>query len=562
MTRYRKRNFAALTILLCLGIIFGMILYAVNVTGGTYTSTKHGSSTDGVDRSVVTLLPYPDANPYLKGHCGHCHEMHASIGGNEPPPTGDFENLYSLFKENYGADRNELCFACHERFSLGGMTLGYGRYGIYQGKTKYNVSLHYSSVNMIWSPDLSPPGPPYDDAGNCHNCHNPHGYRDATGLISNMLFARDSKTGDSPNYEMGCEACHDGSQGGAKDVKTQLNKAYKHPTHAYNNRHTVNESGTSGFGSTNRHAECVDCHNPHTIGSINSASPTIHPTTAVTRNDTSNRIDVATRGSKALQGVWGIEPSWPTRWTQPTSFTVRKPPTYPDGANKEYQICFKCHSYYGWGAGYGVSYDIAWHFNPNNCSAHPVVVTLNNQTGSVAPRSLDGTQMRGPFTGNVGSTTMYCSDCHGNDAYDASAPQGPHGSSRDNLLTDFRRDAQRYYWPNAPTGSGWSLYHIDQGLQNWTTRLLCKACHVINDGTWKNNVHSWQYHKDSEGRGRCTNCHTVRVHGGEHSRLIGGSFVGGFRKASYPTVYQASNCYIDTVCGGNHSTFVAWDCGP
>jgi len=82
------------------------------------------------------------------------------------------------------------------------MTLGYGGSGIYQGKTKYNASIHYSSASMKWTPDASPPGPAYPsgDAGNCHNCHDPHGYNATAGgaPYASMLFALDSATGDSP----------------------------------------------------------------------------------------------------------------------------------------------------------------------------------------------------------------------------------------------------------------------------------------------------------------------------------------------------------------------------
>lgn len=518
----------------------------------TYSITAHGNSTTGVNRQAVTGSPYPDASPYAVGHCGHCHEMHASVAGAEPtPPTAEGASQYDLFRSNYGANRNELCYACHQTFNFGA-GLGYGRYGIYQGKTKYNASIHYSSGNMVWRPDPVPPGPPYNDAGNCHNCHNPHGYRDTTGVIPSMLFARDSKTGDSPNYEMGCEACHDGSQGGAsKNIKAQLNKTYRHPTHTYNNRHTLPEVGQPGgtsFGPTNRHAECVDCHNPHGLGS-----------TGAVHTPPGNAV------SAVLKNVWGVEPTWPSIWTQPTTFTVRKPPTYPDGSLYEYQICFKCHSYYGLGtvtnavssiigpSGTNIT-DQAWEFNVNNRSVHPVVVRLLDQTGSYAPKPLTAAQMSGVWRTGTGSTlqgnkTMYCSDCHGADD-EATGADGPHGSNVKYMLKGTGK-----YWPTKPDGTLWELKETDAS----NTALFCKNCHPIYDGAWKNAVHGKGAHI---GKGyKCVACHIAVPHGGRRSRLIGyvtdpspynysgaGTYdklvLRGFKKAATPGGYDSKvYCY-------------------
>jgi hypothetical protein len=530
-----------------------LLLPAGNADGGTYTSSKHGTD---ADRSVVdSAFPYT-----TRGHCAHCHEQHASIDGSEPSPPGlEGQTSYALFKSNFGFDKNELCYACHETFLLDSMPVGYGRYGIYQGKTKYNNSIHYTNGNMVWSPDAIPPGPPFDDAGNCHNCHNPHGYDDGGGLVPQMLFARDSQTGDSPAYEMGCEACHDGTQGGVlKDVKSQLDKTYSHPTHTYNNRHSLPETGKpsgSSFGPANRHAECVDCHNPHALGSAG----TVHtaPGNAV---------------SDVINNVWGIEPIWPSIWTQPTTFTIRKPPLYSDGAEYEYQICFKCHSYYGLGtvtngvstitgpSGESIT-DQAWEFNVYNKSAHPAAVTANNQTGSYSPQALTSAQMSSPWDTGVGSQTMYCSDCHGadNESLDA---KGPHGSNRIFML---KGNAQ--YWPAKTDGSTlWTL--ADLGGADAGNNLFCTNCHP-NDRT-QNNAHSENGHWDGilVSAMSCVQCHTAVPHGSKRSRLITYSSepspydynnntlgITQYKKASGPNAYVAGDCQAS--CHSVHSASVS-----
>ncbi len=505
-----------------------LLLVTGNADGGTYLDSAHGDSTSGVNRSAVTGMPYPDSSSYPTGHCGHCHEQHASIGGSEPAPVGDAPNSYFLFKENLGVDTNELCYACHETFSFGA-GLGYGRQGIYQGKTKFNDSIHFLDSNMLWSPDPVPPGPQYNDAGNCNNCHNPHGYNDGNGNIEYMLFARDSKTGDSPPYERGgCEACHDGTQAGSiKDVKTQLSKLYAHPTHTYNDRHALPETSSS-FGPANRHAECTDCHNPHAMGPTGD----VHTVGGANGNNVSD----------ILLNMWGVEPTtWPSIWTQPTTFTERKPPAYPDGAQYEYQICFKCHSYYGLGADnqgtddgiywesdyLGISSpsgnfatDVAREFNKNNRSVHPVVVSLNNQTGSLSPKSL-GTgwsgdhQLKTPWR-NYGTQTMYCSDCHGANNESLGA-DGPHGSTIPYMLKGTGK-----YWPTKSDGT--TLWRLRETDITDNDDLFCKNCHVLYDsgeGNWTNYPHD-RMNEDRVGSAMyCVNCHIVIPHGARRSRLIG-----------------------------------------
>ena len=564
--------FLGVATFLCAAVTLLFALFPGSAGSGTYTSTKHGNSTgNGVDRSVVTGSPYPDATgAYAKGHCSHCHEGHASVGGAEPtPPASEGAVSYALFRSNFGANKNELCYACHEAFSFpsDSNTLGYGRYGIYQGKAKYNVSAHYTGANMLWT--LSPLVP-YNDAGNCINCHNPHGYRDSVGVIPFMLISRDSKTGDSPDYSLGgCEGCHDGSKPGTPNIKAQLSKTYAHPTHVYNNRHTLPEKGQSeggtSFGPANRHAECVDCHNPHT-----GAKGNIHVSPVTT--------GLPAPVSDMQHDVVGVDPaSWPSIWTQPTSFTVRRPPTYPNGAQYEYQICFKCHSYYGLGtqaspvssitgpSGVSIT-DQAWEFNPNNKSAHPVIVTLNNQTGSATPKALNAAQMSAPWnvSGNMGNQTMYCSDCHGADDELSGGAKGPHGSALKYMLAGTGK-----YWPANASGTLYKLSNID-------SNLFCANCHPLKSsasggggrwgggggwsgsGSFINNVHNKYNHQNYS----CVTCHVAVPHGYKNGRLIGYSGdpapynyggnslkITSFTKKAY-TSYSSSNC--NATCGGPH----------
>ncbi|BBD07191.1 hypothetical protein [Desulfovibrio ferrophilus] len=71
---------------------------------GPYTDSAHGDAGFGVLRSSVTQ--------YTRGHCGHCHEQHASIAGSEPSPSGG-PDAYLLYETNHVSQTENFCFTCH-----------------------------------------------------------------------------------------------------------------------------------------------------------------------------------------------------------------------------------------------------------------------------------------------------------------------------------------------------------------------------------------------------------------------------------------------------------------
>lgn len=414
-----------------------------------------------------------------------------------------------------------------------------------------NPSIHQSSTKTLptgWSHN----GYTSVAANGCENCHKPH----SASSTAQLTKAVEQTT---------CEGCHKGTTNGgitSKNVSNQTGgpyaKTYRHPTYQTDLKHTplnaspVTNSPTENsmtMSNPNRHAECSDCHNPH------SARSGLH---TLKTNTVSN----------VLSGTWGMEPSVVTKWTQPTTFTRIDPTT------KEYQICMKCHSYYGLGsAPNGVTTiigpsgtnitDQAMEYNVNNYAAHSVVVGLNNQTGSYTPKTLVANQMTTAWN-SVGTQTMYCTDCHGNDqTTSASVPQGPHGSYYKYMLAGTAK-----YWPQNATGGLWSLNDVRNNRNSWQTNLFCVNCHPLyTGGTFKNNVHAKSNHQGSSVK--CITCHVVVPHGSKRSRLIGyasepspynylgaGAYdkliVVGFRKASGPNNYSESNCTFNS--GQCHGT--------
>ncbi len=319
-------------------------------------------------------------------------------------------------------------------------------------------------------------------------------------------------------------------------------KAYGHKPSSYSGLHkptSVDE--TFAYISANKHVECADCHDPH---AAKGTSHTAGTNTIAGTSPLTNAAGVAT-------------PAWPAAWTAPAQSAYG---TAPVTATQEWQICFQCHSGANsnvttWGGtGAAAWTDLGLEFNPNNRSAHPVAVSLNNQTGSSAPKALTAAQMTAPWT-NVGTQTMYCTDCHATDSTGGS--KGPHGSSVKWMLVGTGKA-----WPyNTTAGNGTSTGTLWTLNDAGNTALFCKNCHPLV-GT--NAAHS---NTGDHGAQPCVTCHIRVPHGGKVSRLIatstaglparykpdgnGGGTVGvtQFMKASSPTGYSTANC--NTSCGGH-----------
>jgi len=218
-----------------------------------------------------------------------------------------------------------------------------------------------------------------------------------------------------------------------------------------------------------------------------------------------------------------------------------------ESAEKEYQICFKCHSY--WGIGTAVKgintggyvspsdgttplTDLAWDMNINNKSGHPVVIQQLGRTGSYDPKQLHSSQLLTPWTENPGLNTMYCSDCHGADNELGGDPKGPHGSNLKYILKGVNQ-----YWPKKPDNV--TLYTMDDLINGTDQGLFCKNCHI--PGTphtvWSTNMSGKGY--------QCVECHMAIPHGSPTSRIIGYN--------TFPAPYNY---------GGNSLRLIGWKKRP
>jgi predicted CXXCH cytochrome family protein len=352
---------------------------AAAAKGGAYRSTKHGDARTGV-------LRLPDQAP---GECTQCHNAHPAQG-----------QRFGLF----AADDNRLCATCHNQP---------GAAGSYPGSLRYEQSAHATSSGMTW-PGPDPRARGSSDAGKCVNCHDPHGVRDARGVIASMLVARE---------ENACLPCHDGSR--ARDrVAGDVRKPYRHPV-ALSGRHLASEGNDPARFAAGpvdaRHAECVDCHNPH-VGRAQPVPP--QPPDAAEDLTGVGRVRVT-------NGAAGVPPLY--------TFA----PADDLGPAREYEICFKCHS--SWTRQPRGQADLAMLLNPANPSFHPIEAVGRNR--SIRPAAF--------VAGWSWDRLIFCGDCHGSDDDGA---RGPHGSIYKGLL-------RRSYSTGSPT-------------QESAPTDLCFSCHA------------------------------------------------------------------------------------
>ncbi|NPB08458.1 MAG: cytochrome C [Aquificae bacterium] len=475
-------------------------------------------TTSGGDTISVELNPTPpnyvrlyDYNGTLYVECTSCHDPHEY----DPVVNPKFLRLdtYPTFGENV----KNLCTACHVRQGWAGSAHATAT-NTYPDQ---NVGAKYG-VNTV-------------QGLGCINCHTPH---KGLGVPYLLRWAEEATCFMGASSASSTSACHGTGSNSTKQIEPLLGRTYKHPIDTISGVHT-NLDVLYGMGSAQqgekgitfdqyRHSECVDCHNPHRAGVGNH----------VTANGGADNRDTVNAGwypvtptnnvSPALQGVSGVEPNWTGAGTQPTSYKVYA------NSTKEYQICFKCHSFWAlgsatqWVTGYyfsdartlpdGTPYpltDVAAEFNPNNASGHPVVVSANNRPGSYNPKPLPPQAMREPWKSVVGNATMYCSDCHGADNEANADPRGPHGSN-----IKFMLKGPGKYWPKDPNGNFFTPDGILSGTQN-VDDLFCNNCHDI---PWiMQNVSP---HNSWRGRGvmqraACVECHVAIPHGSPVSRLIG-----------------------------------------
>ncbi len=563
---------------------------------------------------VKPLLPLEPTGSAGIGQvqCATCHDPHlreldAAKGNQKFLRAQRFQELPPSPAHNASSDT--LCLACHDK----NLSLGVWAYSAHARADVADETYRDAAATLREFPLALPVW-----KAACLNCHDTHTVQGARRLTREgtdaplppgNLFA--AKQGGNPALERTCYQCHTSaaksvlnSVAQVPNVESEFDLGIRMPISTADQGGTTEEVHDIGgnfsepsldcTGPTNRcgadfiepkallaqrHAECTDCHNPHRVVKFRSfiggaAGLAGAPDPAGThRHEEAPGYTHTNIASGALRGGWGVEPVYGSTSFQnlPSGYTVKRGDPGPSVdtsaaapyVTREYQICLKCHSDYGYAdnnvyplgtrpllgrsggtpagsnnltvytnqakefqappshqgegtkpnSGAGANYA-----TNNHRSWHPVMDATGRTATSAA-------SFRSPWGNAIGTQTMYCSDCHGSNTADTSvvptggedgAPWGPHGSNNNFLLKGV--------WNNTVGAN-------NRGDNGPTANGLCFKCHNPNTYANRNgsgntgffnsdrgNLHA--FHADKVGSIRCNWCHVAVPHGWKNKALL------------------------------------------
>ncbi|MDR3762540.1 MAG: cytochrome c3 family protein [Acidobacteriota bacterium] len=468
--------------------------------------------------------------------CVSCHDPHVQ---NLDSSSGAF-----LVMDNTDS---ALCLACHVTTptEISGMALRKKTIGTiasasstgtisssssnttsstYNALSAWTTSSHALSTNRVSKTvSLGKHGDLHRNG--CASCHKSHNAPGGASLLTAPTQAIPNMDAVSQN----CATCHNGGSNispAISNVFAEIEKTTGHPLPAASNRHSRNESAVL---NNNRHATCVDCHEPH-------ASKTTGDFTLTT-------IRPAQNGARGVSAT--------------DSTTVMSP------AQNQYETCLRCH-----GASSGKKVEVQYGYAPTRLavsgdplnviaqlgtaakSSHPV---MHDRNSAYAQPSLRKSLLNldGQTVGRVMNQRILCTDCHNSDdnrEFGGSGPNGPHGSKYTHILE------RRYEFSQIASGAapGSTIVNLLPAVTDPAAGgpySLCAKCHdlgnVMLDASFsKHSMHI-------KAGFSCSACHTA--HGTATSGSISGDRLINF-DLNVVGVNDVSKAAISYTSGTNNCT--------
>src|SRR5208282_92901 len=317
----------------------------------------------------------------------------------------------------------------------------------------------------------------------CASCHMEHNAPGAVHLLRSK-------------NENDCLPCHGGANNlspAVANVAAEFSKS-AHPFVTAGGSH---DAGESALLNHNRHATCVDCHNPHSARRVGAFLPP-------------PGIRASQNGMEGIGATDGI--------------TVLKP------AVNQYETCLRCHgsgtgkavlpATFGylpvWAVAYGDPLNVIPQFSLLATSSHPV---MHDRSSPLPQPSLRAFMLNedGVTPARAMGTRILCTDCHNSDdnrEFGGTGPNGPHGSKWTHIL-ERRFEFSRAALPGQPIIN----LFPNPDLSVNGPYALCGKCHDLANVA--SNASFSEHARHINDGFSCSVCHTAHGLGGTSGRVSG-----------------------------------------
>jgi predicted CXXCH cytochrome family protein len=318
----------------------------------------------------------------------------------------------------------------------------------------------------------------------CVSCHQVHNAPAPAGLLR-------------AQNELDCLLCHGGGSNISPAIPN-VAKEFAKAGHPFPTNNTPHTAGEPVLLNQNRHATCVDCHNPHSSEGVAAFTPP--PAIRVSQNNAS--------GISAADGVSIVRPA----------------------AVNQFENCLRCHgastgktanrAIFGylpvWTVSAGDSLNLIPQLAVTASSSHPVTHDSNSSLPqpSLRPYMLN---LDGVTPGRAMGVRILCTDCHNSDdnrEFGGPGPNGPHGSKFTHIL-ERRYEASQAPRPGQPIVNPFP----NPDLSAAGPYALCGKCHDLKLVLANTSFNGHAMHINAGFS--CSTCHTSHGMGGFSPTISG-----------------------------------------